>query len=278
LEDRVVGMTRSGKVYNHKLYSRVESGEVANLGGAHNKNLDVEKIVELNPELIFLSAFSEVKTGESRLEQVGFKLAYALNWMEATPLGRAEWFKFVAAFFNKGPQADSLFNIIEHNYNSLKKVARNVKVKPTVLLGWSYRGTWYMPGGQNYLVSYLRDAGADYFYYDDNSRGNIPMSAEVVLDQCINADMWIYPGTCHSMNDIANGGELFTKFKAYQKGEVYNIYKRSNPNGGSDWWESGCVNPDVVLKDFIKILHPQLLPQDSTVYLSKLKFNEPNNQ
>ncbi|MFA8433376.1 MAG: ABC transporter substrate-binding protein [Marinifilaceae bacterium] len=272
LEDKLVGMTRAGKVYDKGLLERVEKGDIAQLGGAHNKNINVEKIVELDPELILLSAFNEVKAGETRLDEIGFKLAYALNWMEATPLGRAEWMKFIAAFFNKGAEADSIFNRIEDNYNQLRQIARNVKTKPTVLLGWSYRGTWYMPGGQNYMVSYLRDAGANYFLFDDDTRGNIPMSVETVLDQCMHADLWIYPGICKNMDDVENGGEVFTQFDAYRKGEVYNIYKRMTSQGGSDWWESGCVSPDVVLKDFIKILHPELLPQDTTYFLSKLKW------
>jgi iron complex transport system substrate-binding protein len=274
LEDKLIGMTRASKVFDKGLYARVENGEIANVGGAHNKNLDIEKIIELDPELIILSAYNEVKAGVNQLEEIGMNMAYSLNWMEETPLGRAEWIKFTAAFFNKEKLADSLFNEVETNYNELKTTVANISQKPNVLLGWSYKGTWYMPGGKNYMVSYLRDAGADYFLFDDDSRGNIPMSLESVLDKCDNTDIWIYPGTCKSMNDIENSGKVFTQFKAYQKGEVYNIYKRANPYGGSDWWESGSVNPDVVLKDFIQILHPDLYPNDSTHFLSRLRFRQ----
>lgn len=272
LEDKLIGMTRASKVFDQALFARVENGEMANVGGAHNKNLDIEKIIELDPELIILSAYNEVKAGVNQLEEIGMNMAYSLNWMEETPLGRAEWIKFTAAFFNKEKLADSIFNKVEANYNELKSVVANVSQKPNVLLGWSYKGTWYMPGGKNYMVSYLRDAGADYFLFDDDTRGNIPMSVESVLYKCDNTDIWIYPGACKSMNDIKNSGEVFEQFKAYQKGEVYNIYKRANPNGGSDWWETGSVNPDVVLKDFIQILHPDLYPNDSTYFLSKLKY------
>jgi len=129
-----------------------------------------------------------------------------------------------------------------------------------------------MPGGRNYMVSYLRDAGANYFLYDDESRGNIPMSVESVLESCNNTDVWIYPGVCKSLNDIENGGEIFTQFKPFKQKEIYNIYKRTNATGGSDWWERGSVNPDVALKDFIKILHPELLPNDTTYFFSKLHF------
>lgn len=272
LEDKVVGLTRAGKVYNKDLFKRVQSGAIVNLGGAHNKNIDIETIVELNPELIILSAFNEVKAGEVQLEDVGLKLAYSINWMEATPLGRAEWMKFVAAFFNKEALADSIFSNIENNYNNLKQLAAKANSKPYVLLGWSYKGIWYVPGGNNYMVSYLRDAGANYFLFDDDTRGNIPMSVESVLDQCNHADVWIYPGNCRSLDDIENSGEIFTQFDAFRKAEVYNIYKRSNPNGGSDWWEMGSVNPDKALKDFIQILHPELFSKDSTYFFSKLDY------
>ncbi len=275
LADKIVGMTRANKVYNPDLYAKVLKGEIVSLGGAHNKNIDIERILELEPDLIILSAFNEVKSGETRLEDMGLKLAYALNWMETTPLGRAEWIKFVAAFFEKGFKANAIFDEVETNYLNLKELAVHAKRKTNVLLGWSYKGTWFVPGGQNYLVSYLRDAGANYFLFDDDTRGNIPMSVESVLDECQNADMWIYPGMCKSMNEVENGGEIFTQFKAYQKGEVYNIYKRKSQYGGSDWWEKGCVRPDIVLKDFIKVLHPELLSkQDSTYFISKLKWEK----
>ena len=272
LEGNVVGMTRAKKVFNKRLFDKVENGKILNLGGAHNKNIDIETIVDLDPDLIILSAYNEVKSGEAQLEKIGMKLAYSINWMESTPLARAEWMKFTAAFFNKESLADSLFTKIEHNYNELKLRVASVQQKPNVLLGWSYKGTWYMPGGQNYMVSYLRDAGANYFLYDDNTRGNIPMSVESVLDRCNDTDVWIYPGVCKSLNEIENGGEIFSQFKPFKQKEIYNIYKRTNTAGGSDWWERGSVNPDVALKDFIKILHPELLPNDTTYFFSKLHF------
>ncbi|RZT95402.1 iron complex transport system substrate-binding protein [Ancylomarina subtilis] len=270
LADKIVGITRANKIYNKRLSVKVKNGEIPSLGGAHNKNIDIEAIVDLNPELIILSAFNEVKSGESHLDQIGFKLAYALNWMEDTPLARAEWIKFVAAFFNKDKEADEFFNKVEGNYNEIRKLAEKVEKKASVLMGWSYKGIWYMPGGQNYMVSYLRDAGADYFLFADSTRGNIPMSVENVLDNCNDADIWIYPGICKSRQDIENAGEVFTQFKAFRDHEVYNIYKRSNARGGSDWWETATIRPDIVLKDFIKILHPEILPQDSTYFISKL--------
>ena len=271
LVDKIVGMTRANKVFNSVLSEKVKEAKIPNIGGAHNKNLDIETIVELDPELIILSAFNEVKAGETHLDQIGFNMAYALNWMENTPLGRAEWIKFVAAFFDKDEEADAFFNRVQTNYLAMKEQLVHVKKKASVMMGWAYKGTWYMPGGQNYMVNYLRDAGADYFLLNDSTRGSIPMSVESVLDQCNDADVWIYPGVCRKLQDIENAGDLFTQFRAYRKKEVYNIYKRSNEYGGSDWWETATIRPDLVLKDFIKILHPDLLPQDSTYFMSKLQ-------
>ncbi|MDM8159740.1 ABC transporter substrate-binding protein [Labilibaculum sp. K2S] len=270
LENKLLGMTRAEKVYNKSISEKVKRGDIANLGGAHNKNVDIEQIVELNPELIVLSALNGVKAGEEQLAELGFKLAYSLSWMEETPLGRAEWLKFTAAFFNKEKLADSLFKQTEMNYKQLKAKVVNLKTKPNILLGWSYKGIWYVPGGKNYMVSYLRDAGANYFLFDDETRGNIPMSVESVLDQCSQADIWIYPGISKSLNDIENSGEIFTQFKAFKNKEIYNIYKRTNDYGASDWWETGSLRPDLVLKDFIQVLHPDLLPQDTTYYMNNL--------
>lgn len=271
LVDKIVGMTRANQIFNSALSQKVKDGKIPNIGGAHNKNLDIETIVELNPELIILSAFNDVKAGESHLDEIGFNMAYALNWMEDTPLGRAEWIKFVAAFFEKDQVAEGFFNQVQAKYLAMKQKAAHVQKKSSVMMGWAYRGTWYMPGGRNYMVNYLRDAGADYFLLSDSTRGNIPMSVESVLDQCNDADVWIYPGICKELKNIENAGDIFTQFKSYRKKEVYNIYKRTNAYGGSDWWETATIRPDLVLKDFIKILHPEILPKDSTYFMSKLQ-------
>lgn len=271
LTDKIVGLSRAHKIYNAELKQKVNNGQIPDIGGAHNKNLDIEKIMELNPNLILLSAFNEVKSGESHLDQIGFNMAYALNWMEDTPLGRAEWIKFVAAFFNKDKAAADFFDKVVASYKDLAKLAQNVEQKPSVVMGWPYGGTWYVPGGQNYMVNYLRDAGGDYFLFDDNTRGNIPMSVESVLDQCNDADIWIYPSMRRSRKEIEDAGEIFTQFKAFRDHQVYNIYKRAYESGGSDWWETATIRPDIVLKDFIKILHPEILPNDSTYFMSKLQ-------
>ncbi|PKQ61812.1 hypothetical protein BZG02_14390 [Labilibaculum filiforme] len=271
LLDKIVGLTRANRIYNNNLQSRFNKGSLPNLGGAHNTNLDIEKIVELAPELIILSALNEVKAGETHLNKIGFNMAYALNWMESTPLGRAEWIKFIAAFFNKDLEANNFFENVESRYVKLQKMAGKLEKKSSVVMGWSYSGVWYVPGGRNYMVNYLRDAGANYFLLADTTRGSIPMSVESVMDHCSEADIWLSPGQSKSLKEIENADHIYTQFKAYRNGDVYNIYKLLSLSGGSDWWETAPIRPDLVLKDLIKVFHPEILPQDTTYFISKLQ-------
>lgn len=270
VEDKIIGITRGNSLFDSSLYKRVLSGDITNLGESHNHNIDIEKVIEIQPELILLSTTNSTRIGEEVFVESGLKLAYACSWMEETALGRTEWIKFIALFFNKEALADSIFKEVETNYNSLKKLATNIKGKPNVMLGYCTKGIWQMPGGHFYMVRYLRDAGANYILNEDKSHGYVPVNEEVVLDRWINADTWIYPGPFKNMREVENGREIYKQFKPFKTGEVYNIYNRTSANGGVDWWETGSTRPDIILKDFIKILHPEILPNYKLYYLSKL--------
>ncbi|MGQ1909904.1 ABC transporter substrate-binding protein [Marinifilum sp. RC60d5] len=269
VEDKIAAISLKDRIYDEQLNKKAQDGIIQTVG--HAETLNFEKIVELDPDLVMVAGFMKITERETKLMQAGLPVAYNIEWMESSPLARAEWAKFIAAFFNKEAEAEKLFNKIEQRYNDSQNLLTNINIGPTVLCGYNFKGTWYMPGGQSYIAQLLRDAKADYCWFSDKSSGSIPLSFEVVFDKQSDADIWFGPGQCRTMKELIDLDQRYALFKASKNKEVYCYTKRMNDRGANDWYESGIMKPDVVLKDVIKILHPELLQDHELYFYQKLK-------
>lgn len=269
VEDKIVAVSLRDRIYDEDLDKKAKNGTIQAVG--HAESLNFEKIVELDPDLVMVAGFMKITERETKLMQAGLPVAYNIEWMESSPLARAEWAKFIAAFFNKEAEAEKHFNQIEERYNELKSLVKKVESKPSILSGYNFKGTWYMPGGQSYLAQFLRDAKADYCWFSDASSGSIPLSFEVVFDKQQDADIWFGPGQCSTMEDLEGLDDRYSLFESFKNKEVYCYTKRMKGSGANDWYESGVMQPDVVFKDVIKILHPEILPDYDLYFYQKLK-------
>ena len=267
--DKIVAVSLPDKVYDIDLAKRVESGVVKTVG--HGATLDFESIVDLAPELVMVAGFMKITNEEDKLIDAGLPVAFNIEWMESSPLARAEWAKFIAAFFNLEQKADELFNAVEKRYSDVKAEINQVKTKPDVISGYHYKGVWYMPGGQSYLAQLLRDAKGEYCWFSDSSQGSIPLSFEVVFEKQSGAKIWFGPAQCRSLKEMGELDERYTLFQAYKDGQVYSVTQRKNEKGANDYYESGVINPDLMLKDVAKILHPELFPNHELYFYQKLK-------
>lgn len=167
--------------------------------------------------------------------------------------------------------ADSVFNVIENSYQTIKEQAIALENQPTVFTGLPFKGEWTVPGGNSFAATYLADAGANYLWKDDSRTGNFPIAFEQVIATALSAEYWLHAGASKTLNDIAKADSRLTSFDAWKTGNVFNNNKRVNENGGNDYWESGIVNPNLVLKDLVKILHPELFTSDTLTYYTQLK-------
>jgi iron complex transport system substrate-binding protein len=185
-------------------------------------------------------------------------------------LGRAEWLKFMALLVDKEYTADSIFSAIEAEYVGLRDMVFRKLNWPSVMTGSNFRGTWYMPGGNSYLAHMLVDAGAQYYYANDSTRGSLPLNVESVLKNFYNAEVWL---NCNfnSISELIAADGKHALFQSVATGRVYNFNKRQLPSGANDYWESAVVRPDWLLKDLIAILHPDLLPEYELMYHLPLK-------
>jgi len=185
-------------------------------------------------------------------------------------LARAEWIKFVAAFYNKEKQADSIFASVDKRYNEIKAKAATVKTKPSIMAGSNFRGTWYMPSGRNFMGKLFADAGAAYFYANDTTSGSLPLNVETVLKNFSETDIWL---NCNfnSLDELVKADTKHAFFRPVKLKQVYNFNKRKLPSTANDFWESAVARPDLLLSDVIAILHPEILPGYELVYAEKLK-------
>jgi iron complex transport system substrate-binding protein len=226
--------------------------------------------MDLQPELIMTSSIGGEWDVHSKLTESGFKVVLNGEYMETDPLGRSEWIKFLALFFDRETQAREVFESIAQQYESLRARAVAMKDKPTVFTDTPYQGNWWIAGGGSYMARFIEDAGARYVWSDDPSAGSRLLAFEAIFEAAHTADYWINPGSWRSLRDGLAADERFTEFAAFQKGQVFNNNVRANSRGGNDYWESGVARPHEILADLIKIFHPGLLPDHKLKYYRRL--------
>ena len=265
----VKGVCTPHLIYNDDIRSRYANGNIVSLGDAHNVNL--EQLLHLKPDVYFVASYNQQDEQAKRLQQSGVNLAFNNEWTEQSLLARAEWIKFVAAFYNKEQLADSLFSQIEGDYLEVSAIAQSVSHRPTVMAGGNFKGTWYMPSGTSYMGRLFADAGADYFYKNEASTSaSLALNFETVLNNFHNAEVWLNAPTA-TLNTLIQMDERHNLFRSAREGRVYAFYRRTLTDGANDFWESAVARPDLVLKDLIWALHPDLLPEYQPIYILKLK-------
>lgn len=270
LLDRLVGVDDTTYVNNPTVLKMAEEGKLASIG--YGSGVNVEKVLELAPSLVMTYGSGAPEyDAHPVLLQAGQKVVVNAEWMDTTPLGRAEWLKFIALFFNKEAEAQTLFGQIRQDYQQLTALTASVSQKPTVFTGSAYQGTWYMPGGQSFAAAFLRDAGADYLWSEDTSTGSLPLSFEAVFEKAKDADYWLNVGFVGSLDDLKGMDARYADFAAFQKGNVWNNDARTNGSGGNDYYESAVIHPERVLADLIFIFHPDLLPNHQLMYYRQVK-------
>ena len=264
----ITGVCSPALIYNPELQKNIQAGKITDLGDAFS--LNVEKTLVLKPEALMTSGFNQADAAAQRIGQAGIPVIFNNEWMETSLLGRAEWIKFVAVFYNKEQLADSIFTDIEKRYNELKYRALNVSKKPKIMAGNNFRGTWYMPAGQSFMGQLFRDAGGDYFYANDTTTGSLPLNLETVLKNFAETDVWLNVNFS-TIDELIKADSKHALFHPVIARQVYNFNMRLLPSSANDFWESAVARPDLLLGDVIAILHPELLPDYEFVYAEKLK-------
>jgi iron complex transport system substrate-binding protein len=205
------------------------------------------------------------------LQDLGINTVIIGEYLENHPLGKLEWLKFLAVLYNMDEKANEYLEKVEKEYNDLLAISNTVNKKPKVLFGLPWKDSWYVPGGQSYLAKMVEDAGGEYLWKENESRESIPFNIESMFLQASSAEVWLNTGSINKKTDILKIDERFESFKPYRYSLIYNNNLQSNKYGGNNYWEKGLVEPHIVLKDMIKIFHPELLIDYNLSYYKAIK-------
>jgi iron complex transport system substrate-binding protein len=267
--ERLVGFPTTDYISSEKMRKRIDEGKVEELGV--DKGLNLEKLAMLKPSMVMGYTMTGDYGQYKKMEELGVSVVMNAEYLEKHPLGRAEWIKYMALFFDREKEADSVFTEIEKNYNETVAKAKSSEKKPTVLSGIVYGDAWFLPGGQNYAAKLFKDAGCNYLWADDPSNGYLELSFESVYEKAKDADLWIGVASTKSLKELKNSDQRYAKFEPFKQKKVYTYNARKGAKGGSEFLELGYLRPDLILSDLVKIAHPELLPEYELFFHAKLE-------
>ena len=268
-EKSIIGFPFSRYVSSEKTRQLIDLGKIKEIGKENALNTEI--LLDLQPELIVGYSVSSADKSLSTIQKSGINVIYNGDWLEETPLGRAEWIKFFGILFDKEQLADSIFNVIENNYLEAKKIALKSTKQQTVLSGAIMsKDIWNLPAGDSFVAQFLEDANVNYLWKNTKGKGSLSLSFESVFEKGINADYWIAPGYFSSKEQMLSSNKLYEKFTTFKEDKIYSPSIKKGKTGGIIYYELAPTRPDLVLKDIIKITNPELLPNYKLTFFEKM--------
>lgn len=265
--DRVVGVSGLKFITNEALHNRKD--KIADVG--YDTDLDFEKIVMLNPDIVLLYGVNGPSPIEKKLKELNIPYVYIGEYLEQSPLGKTEWVVAIGEIIGKREEAMALSDSIAGRYNALKYRFSNIVKKPQVMINAPYSDSWWMPSTNNYISQLIADAGGDYIYKENTGNASENIDIEKAYLLMSQADVWLNPGQASSKAQLADMTPRFTDTKPFTDDEVYNNNRRSSAGGGNDFYESGIMHPDIILQDLVKVFHPDSLSGYEPVYYQHLR-------
>lgn len=224
----------------------LKSGRIVDVGSSMAPS--IEQIIDLNVDAILLSPIEGGTLGG--VERTGVPLIFMADYLEATPLGRAEWIKLLGRLYGCAAQADSIYLTVEEKYNTLKSRAMQSTTRPKTVTERPFDGVWYVPGGCTYMARMLADAGAEYAWADDSSTGSLALDEAAVIDKASDAEVWLVKdGTTHTEASLLAVMPHARAFSAFPQG-VYSADGRI--------FRDIAFHPELILEDFVTIFHPEI--------------------
>lgn len=267
LENQIVGVSSPEYIYSDKILNRIKSNEIEDIG--NEQKYDVEKIIALKPDAVFTNYIASFENTYQLLKQNGIQIIFLDEYLEQEPLEKSKYLILFGKLFNKEKDAENLFKNIDSNYKNIEKLALKSKEKPKVLANEMYGNQWFLPGGKSQLANYLKAANAEYIDKENTSENANPLSFEEIFVKAENATIWVNAGNHHSKKELLMMNPNYAKMNIFNNGKIYSITGKEK-NKSNDFFESGVVRADLVLQDYVKILHPELLKNRNLIYLKEL--------
>jgi iron complex transport system substrate-binding protein len=268
----LVGFPGCDYISSYAVRKRIDQGLVREIG--QNQALNTEVLLSLQPDLLIGFGIDGVNKAFETVSNAGIPVIYNGDWAESTALAKAEWIKFFGVLYGQEEHADSIFSKIESDYLSAKALAKKATTIPTVLSGAMYEDLWYLPHGTSPEGQFLKDANLNYLWKESDGSGSLALSFESVLLKAKEADIWINPSHYTSYEQLASTNALYTNFSAFEKKSIFSMSLTKGATGGVLYYELGSARPDLVLKDLIKLGHPELLQEYQSTFFKPLADGE----
>lgn len=262
----IAGVCEPEYIHNDQIHKLMKEGRIVDLGSGLNPNL--ERIMQTMPDAVMPSPFQD-NGGYGRLESIGIPIIECADYMEVSPLARAEWMKFYGLLFGVSERADSLFAEVESKYLATKQMAASATSRPSLVVDRPYSGTWYIPGGQSTMGIMYQDAGANYLWSDSPESGSLPLSPERVLERAIDADIWLMKYNQEAemtYSQMLSDNPVCKEFMAFQNHNVYACNTHYVP-----FYDETPFHPERLLAELLKIFHPELSISINNSYFCKIK-------
>jgi len=269
VENTLVGFPNTAYISSEKTRKRIDAGKIREVGT--NESLNTEVLIDINPDLIVSFGLNNSNPTLDNLQKSGLKVMLNGDWTEQSPLGKAEWIKFFGALYGLDSKANSVFSEIEMEYKNTLALAKKATSKPTVLSGAMYQEQWYVPQGESWAALFLKDARANYLWAETKGNGSLAVPFEDILEKAQNADFWIAPGDFSNLKQMSDSNPHYNRFTSFKNKKVYSYSVNKGAKGGIIYFEWSPTRPDWVLKDLIKIFHPELLPNHKLFFFQKLE-------
>jgi len=271
MEDAIAGVSGTGLIYDNNILSKVDKGLISDIG--YDSGINSELIIKILPDLVMMYGIGGESAGYiAKIRELGIKVMFNADYLETDPLGKAEWIKLFGALFCREEMSDSIYSSIENLYNQTKtNISNNTKGRPLVLLGMPFRDIWYISPGNSYISKLIKDAGGEYLWENTVSDVSLAYGLESIYLQSLKADYWLNIGSVTSKNEISSFDPRFQAIPSFRNGNLFNNNRRITPDGGNDYWESGTLNPHIILKDIASILHPGLFRDYELTYYRKIE-------
>lgn len=264
----LVGFPHVDYISSDKVRTRIDAGKVKELG--NNQDLNTEVILDLQPNVIIGYGIDNKNPTLDNLQKSGLKIMLNGDWNEETALGKAEWIKFFGALYGKQQQAEEQFAKIEKDYLKTIEIAKLAKTTPTILAGDMFEDRWYLPKGTSWGSLLLKQANGNYLWQETSGTGSLSLSFETVFEKAKNANLWITSGQFSTLKEMTDMNPHYAEFDAFKNKNVYTFSRKKGKTGGILYYELAPNRPDLVLKDLVKILHPELLSGYKPFFFEKL--------
>ena len=261
----IAGVCDSRYIYSQGVQHALENGAIADCGSS--LNIDSEAVMQVAPDAIFVLPYEN--GGYGKLERYSFPLVECADYMEASPLGCAEWIRFYGRLLGCAEKSDSVFNAVCKEYEVLSQMTAVVTERPKLMCELKSSSAWYVPGGKSTMGQMYKTASADYLFSDYDVNGSVPLSAEIVLDKAVDADIWLLKynsAVDKSCQDLLAEYDGYKYFKPFGNKNIYACNTHRN-----NVFEETAFHPERLLRELVALFHPALLPQYKTVYYEKMR-------